>query len=266
MKPKNNLTPIKHTSPENGALTLDSAIKTPEERAAEIKQEIAKYGAEAEYTVEVKDPITHKKTLVTYDRAGHTEQKLIVALANPDVSREKKDHALSMYLFERGAESASFIADIMRSKGEHTKETRVFKNQMRFDFQSFVDTFVAYLDGQANRLAKTLDFDLKKQKASFEAWLNLPNNKGKGYTYYDYDPDEERSRAALIEMAIYALDEADTLRSAVERIAVARDAARGFGVFTSKTGRTYDVRDPALQDIIKAEREFAEQNDPDYDG
>lgn len=218
----------------------------------------------------MQDPFSGEKQLITLDRTGHTEQKLIVALANPDLSRDQKDHALSMYLYERGAQNTSMIVDLMRYKGKHTKESRVFQSRMRLDFDTFVRSFCSYLELQAAHVERTIGVNIDKERAEFEEWLKLPNNQGKGYGYKDF-ADTQRpatwslERIALIEMALYAKDEAVALKKGVDDIVKAREAMKGGGVYIDKMGRPYSVNDPHLADIIKAEQEAeAEANSDEY--
>lgn len=211
--------------------------------------------------------MTGKKSLITLDRTGHTEQKLIVALANPDLSREKKDHALSMYLWERGAENSSLLVDLMRYKGEHTKESRVFQSRMRFDFESFVAIFISHLVGQAERLGKTLGIDIREEKSAFENWLHLPNNTEKEYTYLNYYQSNaseiDLDRVALIEMAMYDLDQADSLRKSVDRITQARMARQGGGIYVDRNGRPFNANDPDIEEIVKKDRELQQEAEQD---
>ena len=209
--------------------------------------------------MEVTDPFTGKKSLITIDRTGTHEQKLIVALANPKLKQEQKDQVLSMYLFERGKESASFITDLMAYKGQYTKEGRVFQSRMRYDFEAFVGSFTRYLENQSRLLGITLGVDIAEEKTKFEAWLKLPNNKEKNYSYKDFNHSADVSRVALIELALYAFDEAKALREVIQRIVQAREAQKGGGIYVNQQGRPYSVNDPNLDEIIKADRQLQQE-------
>lgn len=231
-----------------------------------MKKELKDKGLKPYEQVEVEDPFTHEKKMISLDRTGHNEKSLIMALADPNLSRDRKDHALSMYLWERGAQSASLIADIMRYKGQYSKENQVFQARMRFDFEAFVNSFTNYLDNQAHLLGITLCIDIPKEKKEFEAWLKVGENAGKGYTYKDfYEITEKKhelwteTKLALVELALYAQDEADALKKAIQNIQVARMAMKGGGIYVDKQGKPYSVNDPALEDIIKAEKEIDKQ-------
>lgn len=256
-------------------------MKTPEERQEEINRELAEHEIvdpvtgeknilakiDPTYQVRVKDPLTGQTKLVTFDRAGHTEQKLIIALADPNLKRDQKDHALSMYLFERGAENSSMLIDLFRYKGEHTKESRVFQSRMRFDFEAFVSMFTNYLKNQSRLLGLTLGVNIPNEKKKFEDWLKLPENKDRANSYIDYQKSTKKKftvdRVALIEMAIYSLDEAERLAKNIENIANARMATKGYGIYVDKSGHPFNVNEPGLDEIIKKDRELQQEAEQD---
>ena len=254
----------KRTSQKNGVLTQASSTKTPEESIARTKQELAKYGLKPKEKITVKDQFTGREKTITLDRTGHNEKSLIIALADPDKTRDQKDHALSMYLFERGHENLSMLTDLYRYKGEHTKESRVFQSRMRYDFESFVTNFVMHLESSAFRIGKIFHVDIYGEKKAFEDWLRLPNNKERGYGYRDFrmftnNSLESQEGMALIEMAIYDIDEAEKLQKAVDNITKARMAQKGYGIYVDKRGQPYSVNDLDLDEIIKKDREIIDE-------
>jgi hypothetical protein len=203
--------------------------------------------------VEVENPFTDEKQIMVIDRAGYTEDKLSTALANPDLTRDQKDFEISMYLYQRGAHNTSMLVDLFRYKGAHTKETRVFKSQIRFDFEQFVNSFTHYLDDQWRLLGIALGVNIQVEKERFEAWLKLPNNKES--TFKDFAPNWNPEKIALVEMAIHAKDEAELLRANVRKMADARMRDKGKGIYISTAGVPYTMNDPQLDDAIKADRE-----------
>ena len=237
---------------------------TPEQQAEGVKQQLIKMGLEPIQQVKVEDPITGETRIISLDRTGHTEANLITTLADPNLTRDRKDHAISMYLYERGAHNTSMIVDLRRYKGAHTKETRVFKSQIRFDFEMFAQSFTRYLENQSRLLGITLDVDIQKERRDFAQWLALENNKGRGSTYVDYvcskyDAGDisksARAHYALIEMAIQSLEEAEHLRDGVARMTQAREKEKGKGIYIDRNGVPYDADDAALDDAVKADRE-----------
>lgn len=242
-------------------------MKTPEELTEKTKQELDKYDLKPYENIEIKDPFTQETRIISIDRTGHNEQKLITVLADPDKTRDQKDHALSMYAFERGAQNLSMLTDLYRYKGEHTKESRIFQSRMHLDFETFVNSFTKYLHNQSRLLGITLGIDIDKEKESFENWLKIEENKKQGYTYKDYCTTKEmvmtadKPKIALIEMAIYAQDEANVLIKAIEDLANARMAMKGGGIYLDKNGQPFSVNDPNLDEIIKKEREIEQEAD-----
>lgn len=238
--------------------------KTPEQVAEDIREQLGEMGLQPTEAVEVEDPLTGKRSIISIDRTGHNEKKLIQVLADPNTTRDRKDYALSMYLFERGSHNTSMLMDLFRYKGAHTKETRVFKSQIRFDFQMFADDFAKHLLRQSELIGIMLEVDIKEERNKFEAWLALENNKGKGYTYRDYVISradaggidiKSRPHYALIQMAIHDLDESETLARRVRSLAEAREREKGKGIYLSADGRPYTADDPSVDEAIKADRE-----------
>lgn len=212
--------------------------------------------------VEVKDPISGEKRLVTIDRAGHTEEKLIVALADPNIPRDQKDFAVSMYLYERGAESQSMIVDLFRYKGQHTKETRVFKSQIRFDFEMFVNSFTKYLKKQSVLLEAASGVEVIDELQGYDDWRELPNNESGTLHDYLLSKHDERT-VALIELTVLSKEEALELSENVRKMADARTRDKGKGIYVDRTGRPYTVDDPQVDEAIKADREATKAEEHD---
>ncbi len=214
---------------------------------------LEKYSLTSTETFEAINPVTKEKKTVTLRRDGMPESEFLAVMENPKKTREEKDFALSMFLWGRGAESASMMVDLMRYKGAHTKETRVFKSQIRFDFEQLVELLAENLRARAFRIGRSLDIDVQKEYLLFLRWIALPNNKGKGHTYKDFSK-KEPVISALIEDAIYSLDEADRLMKAREGIRKAREAEKGGGIYVSTRGQVYSVNDKDVGAIIESDR------------
>lgn len=251
---------------------LNPGEKTPEEVEAVKKVELEKYGVKPVEKVEVEDPITGEKRIISIDRAGYSEQKLIVALADPTVTRDRKDFMLSMYMFERGRESASFVADIMRYKGAHTRETRVFKSQMRFDFEMLVTMLAGHMRDQALRTASILGLDLKATTKVYKDWLKEAPENAK-CTYLDFVvaryeqkvTDALLTRCALVSQAIFDYEQAERIEEARKRITEAREREKGKGIYLSAEGKPYLHDDPELDDALLRDRELTAEAQEDHD-
>lgn len=255
-------------------LTTDGLMapsKTPEERNAETKAQLDKYGLKPVSKVEVEDPLTGEKRIVSLDRTGTTEAKLITTLADPELSRDRKDFAVSMYLFERGKESASFITDLVRYKGAHTRETRVFKSQMRFDFEALVDMLAGHMKDQALRVGPIFGIDFIVVLGEYKAWLELDENKGKGRNVKDWlhvwlgKGHEANQRAfgtyeaAILSQAFHDYEFADALIERRRKITAAREAEKGKGIYLDASGKPYLHDDPELDEALARDRELTKE-------
>ena len=253
---------------KNGASPLTTKERTPEEVASDTKKELEKYNLEGQQVVTITDPITGVSKQITLDRTGYGENKLIMALADPTLNRERKDFMLSMYLFERGKESAHFLVELMRYKGEHTKETRAFKSQVRFDFEIFVAQFSKYIREQSRLIGVNLRIDIALERTSYMNWLVEQKKRDKernieaDYTFKDYIKSTHSSfvkwsdeKITLIELAIMGLDEGERMVAQVQNVTKARERERGKGIYVDRLGKIYTYDDPDLDDIIKADRE-----------
>jgi len=235
-------------------------VKTPEEVAENTSRELAVHGLKPKETFKIKDPITKEERTVSLSRTGTPEEDLIVALADPNMPRDRKDYTLSMYLWGRGAESASMMVDLMRYKGTHTKETRVFKSQMRFDFEALVDGLALHFETQAKNTAATLGIDLKQEIEGYRAWLKIGTSNAKT-SYLDYycgadAPSlQDRLYCSQISQAIFQLDEAERLTAARKNIAAAREREKGKGIYVAPGGKIYSIDDPEFDEVVKADRE-----------
>lgn len=252
---------------------ISSEQKTPEQVVDKTKAELEKYGLNPTEKVTVTDPLTGETKLITLDRTGYGENKLIIALADPDLKRDQKDHMLSMYLFERGKDSASFLIDLIRSKGQHTKETRAFKSQMRFDFELFVSQFSKFIREQSKLIGICFDMDIFKAREGYVKWLEVKRKIEKeeqrppnDYTYFDYALEKtqrtvgklnhtDRMYIAMVGMAIQSLDEGERLVAQVNNVIKAREREMGKGIYVDSTGKIFTYDDPELDNIIKADRE-----------
>lgn len=175
----------------------------------------------SEENIHIKNPITGKEADIVLSRQGTTDEKLAMILLAPDATNDQKTSILSQYLFERGKESASFLAELYLSKGAHTKETRAFKRQMRFDFESFANTMVLLLSDMAS------DIEGRTHDAP-QALELLAERMKKG---------------------------ADLLTKQRGAITEARMREKGYGIYIDKAGQVYSIFDEEIEKVVKQERE-----------
>lgn len=213
------------------ALNENSPIKG----ADEIKAELEKYNLKPVEVVQIVNEITGNKAEVTIERDGTPESKLILALANKELPREQKDHILSMYLWERGKESSSFLMDLIRHKGTHTKETRVFKSQMRFDFENMMDSLCVMYHDLADIITKHIG---KRPTDGTEANVSVKS-----------------LIEAMWEVSELSHSIADKLTKDRANITRQREVEKGWGIYVAKDGLIYSINDSTVDEVIRKDKE-----------
>lgn len=233
-----------------------------------IKAELKEKGLSATENITVKNDVTGKETSLTIQRDGTPDSKLVIALADPNLTRDQKDHVMSMYLYERGKESSSFIVDIMRYKGQHTKETRAFTSQMRFDFELFVSMFTEYLEGTSKSIFSELWYDeeeIKELETGYIAFVKRQRETGLASRLVDYFIEVggimNNEKCALLQQALHMRAEATILRATTKRISEARMKEKGYGIYLGTDGRPYSMfgNDKEVEDAVAKDRERIEE-------
>jgi hypothetical protein len=187
---------------------------------------LKKLGPMKNEKITVKNKITGKETEMELVREGTSDRSLALALLDAKVDRQQKDARVAQYLFERGKESGSFIAELFVYKGQHTKDTQAFKTQVRFD----LDLFAAQYAQSMSDIATGIRTDLK---------TNLPMGE------------------ILSSISNRFMSAGETIRRKMEDVKTARMAQKGFGIYVDKDGRSYSVLDDDIYSIIKKEKEEA---------
>jgi len=222
-----------------------------------IKKSLKENKVAAIENVKVVNPVTGKKAVVTIERDGTPDSKLVMALADKKMNRDQKDNVLSLYLFERGKENASFLMDLMRYKGSHTKETQAFKSQVRFDFEMFVGLFTKHLDQVAKDIFKELE--IIDYRAFLEGYVKYLKEAKEEGNMRDFGATEGFrwgiTEATLAVLAVRNIEEADQLREAVKKVTENRMKDKGYGIYISKDGRSYSVIDDDVDEVVKKDRE-----------
>lgn len=227
------------------------------------KKELVKMGLETETTVEITNPINGNKALVTISRTGTTDEKLAAIMLHPDATRDQKDSFVSNYLMERGKDSSSFIAEIFRYKGAHTKETRAFKSQMNFTLEAGLNDVSTILRDNAESALKLLWPDKTAAALKEEAYIYLKENREKGKTILDFIKTKNKNKKLttveilLIEQALRSSSGVDMLLSKIKALATDRERANGYGIYIDKSGKPYSIfedSDAELDAVIAADR------------
>lgn len=177
-----------------------------------------------EEMVHVVNPFTGKSADIVLHRDGTTDERLAMVLLSPDASKEQKDSFVSTWLFERGKENASFIAELFVSKGTHIKETQAFKRQMRWDFEMFANSISILFQDMADDITT----GIKKSDAPDDILMDLASRLDQGSKLID------KQREGIIE---------------------ARMRETGWGVYMDKNGKTYSIFDKEIEEVVKKEKE-----------
>lgn len=222
----NELTTEERKTPLGGKIPMEGDHKYDEET---IQKDLEKYGLKEEETFVVTNPISGNSKEVTISRTGTTAEKFIAVFQDPQATQQQKDSILSAYLWERGKESAAFLAEIFASKGAHTRETQAFKRQMRFDYEMFADVFVRFLQECSSDMKSEEDPKkaIEKLATRFEATSEMLEKRIKGLT-------EDRMRG------------------------------NGYGIYIDRNGKVFDTRSEEIvqrvQDDVNSEKEEKEED------
>jgi len=206
----------------------------------------------ASQEVDVVNPLTGNRSLVTINSDGTTDEKAAAILIHPEASKEQKEVAIAAWLFERGRENSSFLMELFQSKGLHTKETRQFKTQMRFDFESFVNLFTAHLDEQSEAILKNLHLSVKMYDEILEDVVKSHSIQRSIEKIAGTMSDERR---ALVEIAARFKDEAESLRNQTKKIAEERMKEKGYGIYIDSKGEIYSIFDKDFLGKVERDKE-----------
>ena len=163
--------------------------------------------------------ITPYKVGTKIDRAGTTDKALSLIMKDKALSTDQKFKAVSNWLWDNGKENMSMLGELFLFKGQHTKETRAFKSQVKFDFEMLVASMCQlYKD-----LASGLEKDIKKKDV----------------------------RIALDNLAKRLASGAEMLDTANKNLTLQREASRGYGIYVDKNGKVYSILDEKAEGAIK---------------
>lgn len=199
--------------------------------------QIKKFGVKPVEQVEITDPMTGEKKMVTIDRRGTTEEKLVWALANKEMTREQKDAVISMYLFERGKQSASMMMDLWQYKGAHTRESRQFNSMMRMDFEIFLGVFMSFMEDSADLIFKNLPVEV----------VTVKDDKDKAKEIVRMKAEQTVSPTdvaiTLGEIARYFRMTSVLLAKRIQSEKDKRERAKGKGIYMGEDGKAYSIRE-----------------------
>lgn len=194
------------------------------------------------------------RALIPASEFQKKEKELGKALLDPNMDSEKKDALMLNLIFSKGLESASFLGEMFRYKGQHTKETRVFKSQMRSDFTVLVSNWSLFLRETARAM-----FETYVSFVGFNAYASLEDVKNKYFdwikssgrsNFAEFDPTITLTEAMILLLAVRYDSEADFLDKQIKDVYDAREREKGKGIFVDSTGRAFDVNEKTHDEIV----------------
>lgn len=210
----------------------------------DYKKEIEKVPEEKRHEiVKFYNPATGKEVVYPIDRGGTTDQKLAMILSNPEATEEQKMSMLSLYLFEKGRESSSFITDLMLYKGTSTKEMRKFHSAIRLDFTLFTSLFCNFLYDNAQAIVDVLlpGKNVRTFEQEAVVFLKKAKEKGDDLTIRDFLNRSIEGLSIysiiLLEMAIRYASEAQLITKRMEEMTEEREREKGKEVHLDSKGK-----------------------------
>lgn len=176
----------------------------------ELKGEKRYKGKDKTDLVKIVHPITKKTTELSIYRGGKNDKKLIELFSDPKATRRQKDSFIAGYLFEAGKENASFVMDLMMSKGTAMRDQQAFKAQMRFDYELITDALAWLLHDLSNDIEETL----REGKDPYEILAIIAQRMRKG---------------------------SDLIIEKAKKVTLDRMREKGFGIYLAIDGIPYDV-------------------------
>lgn len=176
---------------------------------------------------------------------GTTDKKLATILADSNSTEDQKMSMVSLYLFERGRESSSFIADLMLYKGQNTKETRKFKSEIRFDFTLFLNTFCTFLIDGGQSILDIYRVRISAAELEKEAYDFMAGKRGKGsatslsdFIVYKFpECKKDISKAIHLDSALRSISQAHHLKKDIDNMVEERERENGKGIYLDKLGK-----------------------------
>lgn len=217
-------------------------IRPLKQKGYDAGAQIKQYGLNPTETLSYKDPFTGESKSIMIDRRGTTDETLALALLDDAMPRERKDSLISMYLFEKGKEGASMLMDLHMYKGAHTKESRAFKSQMRYDYEMFLHVFQMFMRDSHDLLWESLPLELATVEVDGKSKEIVKIKQGAVLSLEDVV-------LALGRYARFHNMSADLLGERVKKETAKREAAMGKGIYIGLDNKPYSVNED--NDIVE---------------
>lgn len=219
----------------------------------DAEADIKKFGLQPTEMLEYRDKFTGEMKKIMIDRRGTTDETLALALLDDTMSRERKDTMISMHLFERGKQGASFLMDLLGYKGQHTKESRAFQSTMRFDFELFLQTFQMFMLDSAELIFKNLPIEIVEVEAVVEG-----KTVKKEVVRATRRVENKEIAEAVGELGRYFKMTSSLLGKRIRAEVNKRERAKGKGVYIGRDGRSFSVHeDGDIVEMVQQDREEA---------
>lgn len=217
--------------------------------------EIKKFGLSQIEVVEYEDPFSGTIKKIMIDRRGTTDEKLAIALLDPEVTREQKDTVLSMYLFEKGKQGASMLMDLWQYKGAHTKESRQFQSTMRFDFELFLNAFQMFMRDSYDLIWKNLPLEVVEVEVKEEG-----EKVKKEIVQTTREVTANEIAVVLGEYARYHGMTASLIGNRIRAEVQKREKAKGKGIYIGMDNKPYSIfEDGDIIEVIKKDKDLADE-------
>lgn len=212
-------------------------------KSYDAAREMAALGVPLVEEVEVRNQLTGERTTITVRHDGTTDSAVAITLADPKATREQKDAVVAAYLFETGKHNSSTLMDLWAYKGQHTKESRHWMSQMRFDFELFLETFRFFMSDTAGRVMRRLGMTIDTAADGTEI------------LHFGSETDINDVYAALGDMAIYMRQTSELLKKRIENEKQKRDMEKGKGIYIGLDNRPYSIyEDEGVAEVVAADQ------------
>lgn len=226
----------------------DGGVTSRKRKHYDAKGDIKKYGIIPVETVEVVNPVTGEKKMVTIRHDGTNIARLVEILANSNATREQKNSAISMYIFEEGKENASMIMDLWAYKGQHTKESRHFQGQVRRDIDIMTDTFALFMRDASERILAGLNFEIRSAPTTNKKVLHRLSKNVAAIDIADII-------STLGDLALYFVQTADLIQAKMAEETMRREKEKGKGIYVDVKGGVFSVYEEGNEIVSVVERD-----------
>ena len=221
--------------------------------------EIKKFGLQPTEMLEYKDPFSGTIKKIMIDRRGTTDEALALALLDHTMPRERKESMLSMYLFEMGKQGSSTLMDLWMYKGAHTKESRAFQSQMRFDFEMFLGVFQMFMQDSHDMVWKNLPLEVTEIEVEEEGSGGKKKMVKKEFVKVTRDVTANEIAVVLGEFGRYHKMTSELLGQRMKAETQKRERARGKGIYVGIDNRPYSVyEDGDIVEVVTKDKEAAD--------